>query len=479
MAPTSAEPASATRLPLARGPAEAAAVLWRAAGGGDRFLPALDIRGGGELPSVFAVSDLAAAATAAVGLAVAEYRATAFGGVPAVTVDRRLSSLWFGTSLKPQGWALPPAWDPVAGDYAARDGWVRLHTNAPHHRDAALAVLGVAAGRAAGRGADRAAVAGAVAGWQADALEAAVVERGGCAAAMRDLDGWRRHPQGQAVAAEPLLWCEALEAGPAVRPAGTPARPLAGVRVLDLTRVLAGPVATRFLAGFGAEVLRLDPPGWDEPAVLPEVTPGKRRARLDLRDPGGRARFAELLSGADLLVHGYRPDALDRLGLDAAARREIRPGLIDVSLAAYGWTGPWCLRRGFDSLVQMSSGIAAEGMRRHGADRPQPLPVQALDHAAGCLLATAALRGLTRRLLTGRGSRWRSSLARVAALLVSLPGPQDGPLIEGPARDDFADRPEATGWGPALRLKPPLSVEGAALRWDRPAGPLGIDDARW
>lgn len=471
MTPTSVEPGSPTRTPLARGPAEAAADLWRAAGGGGRFLSALDVQGEGDLPSVFAVSDLAAAATAAVGLAVAEYHATLFGEVAAVTVDRRLSSLWFGSSLRPQGWALPPAWDPIAGDYPTRDGWIRLHTNAPHHRDAALAVLGVAA--------DRGVVAGAVAGWQADALEEAVVGQGGCAAAMRDLDGWSRHPQGRAVAAEPLLWCEALAPAAGHRPSGSPGRPLSGVRVLDLTRVLAGPVATRFLAGFGAEVLRLDPPDWDEPAVLPDVTPGKRRARLDLRDPRGRARFAELLARADLLVHGYRPDALDRLGLGAEVRQEIRPGLIDVSLDAYGWTGPWRLRRGFDSLVQMSSGIAAEGMRRYGTDRPKPLPVQALDHAAGCLLATAALRGLTQRLLTGRGSRWRGSLARVAALLVSLPGPPDGPLIAEPVDADFAERPEATGWGPALRLKPPLSVAGAAMRWDHAAGPLGVDDARW
>jgi crotonobetainyl-CoA:carnitine CoA-transferase CaiB-like acyl-CoA transferase len=188
---------------------------------------------------------------------------------------------------------------------------------------------------------------------------------------------------------------------------------------LDLTRVLAGPVATRFLAGLGAEVLRLDPPGWDEPGVLPDVTLGKRRTRLDLRTRAGRDRFEALLRGADLLVHGYRPGALDGLGWDAAHRQALRPGLVEVSLNAYGWDGPWRDRRGFDSLVQMSCGIAEAGMARLGKEKPFPLPVQALDHACGYIMAAAALISLRRRRETGMGSITRLSLARVARLLLA------------------------------------------------------------
>ncbi|MBK1838235.1 CoA transferase [Azospirillum sp. YIM B02556] len=453
----------------------ALAAIWRAAGGDDRLLDSVELRGEGNLPSVFAVSALATAAMAAAGLAVAEFKEAAFGHSPSVTVDHHLASLWFGTSVKPLGWNLPPAWDPIAGDYEARDGWIRLHTNAVHHRDAALRCLGASP--------DRDAVAAAVRRRDADALESAVVGEGGCAAAMRDLVSWRSHPQGQAVAREPLLWCEAQEPSGAVRPPARPParpeRPLAGVKVLDLTRVLAGPTATRFLAGFGAEVLRIDPPWWDEPALLPEMTLGKRRARLDLRDPDQRTRFTELLAQADLLVHGYRADALEGLGLDLGTRQRLRPGLIDVSLNAYGWTGPWRNRRGFDSLVQMSGGIAAEGMRRYGSDRPSPLPVQALDHAAGYLLATAAVRGLTRRLADGRGSSWRTSLARVGALLAKLPSLENGSSMPAADARDFVGGPEDTAWGPALRLKPAATVEGSPIRWDRPAGLLGTDEARW
>ena len=336
------------------------AAAWRALGGDEAWLGRIEITGLGDLPSAFAVTGLAAASVGAAALAVAERAASARSRPPSVVVDRRLASLWFGFSLKPQGWALPPVWDPIAGDYPAADGWIRLHTNAARHREAALAVLGCVG--------ERDAVAAAVRGAHADELEASVVARGGCAAVMRSLAAWADHPQGRAVAAESLVLVEEREAFAAADKPIDPARPLAGVRVLDLTRILAGPVATRFLAAFGADVLRLDPPEWDEPGVAPEVTLGKRCARLDLKDAGGRARFFALLAKADVIVHGYRPGALDAFGLGEAERRRARPGLIDVSLDAYGWSGPWAGRRGFDSLVQMSAGVAAEGMRRFGND---------------------------------------------------------------------------------------------------------------
>jgi len=324
------------------------------------------------LPSWFDVSGLAEASIAAAAVQVA---AISDLGPQNINVDRRLCGLWFGWSLRPQGWVMPNPWDPIAGDYKARDGWIRLHTNAPHHRAAALRVLRTSE--------EKEAVIAAAAQWDADELEAAVVEAGGCAAAMRSLEAWAHHPQGQAIAAEALIdWSEApiLSTG---RVALNPDRPLDGVRVLDLTRVLAGPVATRFLAAFGANVLRIDPPNWDEPGVIPEVTFGKRCAGLDLRDADDRSRFAELLRTADILVHGYRPGALEGLGFGKTERWQLNPGLIDVCLDAYGWTGPWARRRGFDSLVQMSTGIADAGMRIEGLEKPCPLRVQALDQATG------------------------------------------------------------------------------------------------
>jgi hypothetical protein len=355
----------------------------------------------------------------------------------------------------------------VAGDYRTSDGWIRLHTNAPHHRAAALRVLGVDV--------DRAAVEAAVARWTSEELEAAVVDAGGASAAMRSIAAWDRHPQGASVAAEPLFAAEPTSAAERNwQP--RPGRPLAGVRVLDLTRVLAGPVATRLLAGWGATVLRIDPPGWDEPGVIPEMLLGKRTARLDLRTRPGRDHFATLLADADVLVSGYRSDALDRLGFDVAARAALHPGLVDVALDAYGWTGPWRTRRGFDSLVQMSAGIADAGMHALGRDRPTPLPVQALDHATGYLIAAAVLRGLAQRSESGMGNSWRLSLARTARLLVDA-GRQ--PADDPPGEAAVGDAIEHTSWGPARRVEPPLSVDGAPLSWELPARALGSDAAEW
>ncbi|WP_353472294.1 CoA transferase [Salipiger sp. H15] len=421
--------------------------------------PEVRERAQAELPSCFHVSALA---TASIKAAAGELAALL--GAPEAAVDRRLASLWFDRTLRPEGWDLPSAWDPIAGDYAASDGWIRLHTNAPHHRAAALSVLGCAA--------EKAQVAEAVAAWAKSELEAAVVAAGGAAAAMHSLANWAGHPQGMAVAAEPLIdWRESGE--------GTGTARLQGLRVLDLTRVLAGPVATRFLAGFGAEVLRIDPPWWSEPGVEPEVTLGKRRAGLDLTHAADRQTFEDLLREADALVHGYRPGALDALGYGAEARRLLAPGLIDVSLCAYGWSGPWAGRRGFDSLVQMSCGIADEGMRRSGAVRPVPLPVQALDHATGYLMAAAVLRALRLRLAEGRVLSARLSLARTGALLVSAGARAfTGARIEA-TPGDLAPGHEQTGWGPARRLDFPVTLDGTPPRWDIPAGPLRVDAPRW
>ena len=446
--------------------------FWQALGGDPALLECVAVTGEGSLPSAFCVTDIAAASVGVAGLAIAETLAGLSGKVPAVLVDRRLASFWFASSIRPIGWPPQPKWDAIAGDYPTSDGWIRLHTNAPHHRDAALAVLEVTA--------DRALVAAAVKRWRAVDLETAIVARGGVAAEMRSLAAWQSHPQGQAVMQEPLLAQTTTDVGPSDWLGGaTLDRPLRNVRVLDLTRVLAGPIATRFLAGYGAEVLRIDSPWWNEPALEAEVTPGKRCARLDLSAAQDRERFEHLLSEADVLVHGYRSDALAGLGLDAARRRRLRPGLVDISLDAYGWTGPWHDRRGFDSLVQMSSGIADEGMKHFGNETPTPLPVQALDHATGYLMAAAAIRGLTQLALTGRGCQVRTSLAAMAAVLSTGPRQQAVKDLAAETPEDEAPHIEQTVWGQARRLRAPVTVDGAPMSWDSPAKPLGSADAAW
>ena len=303
------------------------------------------------------------------------------------------------------------------------------------------------------------------------------------ASASRSLSEWSAHPQGSAVSAEPVVDITLTQAGERDTWRPLPERPLVGVRVLDLTRVVAGPAATRILAGYGAEVLRIDPPGFEEAggraAATGDLTLGKRCARLDLRSREGHANFVELLRGADILVHGLRPGALDGLDLGFEVRQATRPGLIEVTLNAYGWTGPWSDRRGFDSLVQTASGMALENSRWAGIEVPIFTPTPILDYGTGYLMAAAAIRGLSERLSTGRGTFTRCALARTAAAIIPVRSVTDEPPIPEPFPGPFEPAVIATPAGGAQRLVPPVAVGQAQLRWDRPGELLGSSAPVW
>lgn len=431
--------------------------------------PSFTESGKGEWPSWFAVTDLASASIGAAAGEVAQL--VNRSKPPMVEVDRRLASMWFAWSLRPEGWQVPAPWDALAGNYQTNDGWIKLHTNAPHHRRAALAVLGCEATPEA--------VTAAVKNWSKVELEESIVTQGGCAAMMQTMAEWNAHPQGKAIAGEPLVHWHATEVAHQQKNlVSQTEEPLGGLRVLDLTRVLAGPVATRFLARFGAEVLRIDPPDWEEPGVVPEVTLGKRCAGLDLHNAADRRVFEALLKETDVLLHGYRPGALDNLGYSPAERRMLNFDLIDVSLSAYGWSGPWAGRRGFDSLVQMSCGIADFGRRQAQADQPTPLPVQALDHATGYLLAAAAVRAVRLRRDQGRAATVRLSLARTAALLISSARSESGEAFASESLNDRDDWLEQTAWGKANRLQFPVDID-VAQGWGHPAGALRTSEPRW
>jgi hypothetical protein len=412
-------------------------------------------------PDVFAVTSLASSSIAAAGLALAHY---AFGPQyeGQVSVDQHLAYLWFGSSLRPQGWKLSSPWDDLAGDYQTQDGFLRLHTNAPHHRNVVTQILGEL---------DRNAMADKVACYKGNALEEMIVGSGGAAAKMMTLEDWSSHPQGIALSNEPLIvWQHFNDAELKHTARGT--RPLEGLKVLDLTRIIAGPVATRFLAHYGANVLRIDPKGWDEGEHILDMTPGKSCATLDFKDAEDLAHLKKLISQADVLIHGYRADALERLGLDAASLRELNPSLIDIAHNAYGWSGPWRNRRGFDSLVQMSCGIAEKGMEISQGPKPRPMSVQALDHATGYLIAASALRGLSQLRDHGKACSARLSLARTAELLKTTGHDQFGVNSMSETTDDICSLIEETALGPLKRLKSPLMIEGVKPSWAKPASLL-------
>jgi hypothetical protein len=340
--------------------------------------------------------------------------------------------------------------------WRAADGWVRTHANYPWHRDALL--------RALGTGDDADAVGSAIGERRADDVEAAVVAAGGVAAAVRTGEQWRRHPHGLVVAEAPLIGVSRAGAGPP--------RDRETLRVLDLTRVIAGPVATRYLAALGADVLRIDPPHRPElPVHRFDGLPGKRSAILDARTADGFARLHELLDGADILVQGYRPGALARFGLDIDSLAERHPGLVVVSLSAWGRTGPWGDRRGFDSIVQAASGIAM--VESPDGDRPGRLPCQLLDHATGYLAAACALEGVRR---TGGTHAFDLSLAATSAWLLGLRGPTAAD--EEPSDGEWFTTLRSDN-GPVTAVTPPGSLGGHALSWAERLSGYGKDPASW
>lgn len=444
-------------------------------GGSAVALPPLRLLGdAGGLPSPFHVGSFATACVAVATLAASElHAARTERPARAAIVDRCHAALAFRSEryARRLDEAPIPVWDPLSGDYPTRSGIVRLHTNYEHHRAAVVRALGVAETREAVRSR--------LQELDAEDVEARVVAEGGAAAKLRTRDEWRAHEQGRAVSQEPLAFVRRSGVADVFPREKEPERPLSGLRVLDLTRVVAGPVCTRVLASHGADVLRIDPPGFAEvPALLADTTGGKRRAALDLKSPDGRARFLSLLAEADLFVHGLRSDALSRLGLAPEVLEEVNPRLSVVTHDAYGFTGPWCARRGFDSLVQMSVGIAARGRDVYGGDLPVPLPAQALDHGTGYLLAAAACRALARRLRDGSVTTVRLSLARTAELLVSLgdDGDPHAPELPADAAAPYLER-VCSAFGEVERLRCPGVVEGLTSELRVPPGPLGVDPA--
>ncbi|MFE7173501.1 CoA transferase [Streptomyces sp. NPDC057616] len=428
----------------------------------------------GALEARLPVRESARACVGACALAAAELAARRGGlaQVPAVVVDDGAVAAAFHSerNLLVDGRA-PVTFAPLSRMWRTADGWVRTHANYPHHRARLLDVLGVPE--------DVTAVEAALAERSSLEIEESVYAAGGLAVALRTPKEWAAHEQAVAVAARPLVERERLDAAHArVLPplGGTPLLPAAGLRVLDLTRVLAGPVATRTLALLGADVLRVDPPQLPElPDQHADTGFGKRSATLDLT--ADRRAFEDLLETADVVVTGYRPGTLDRFGLSPRALAERRPGLVVAQVSAWGAYGPWGGRRGFDSLVQVASGIAVtEG----SAERPGALPAQALDHGTGYLLAAAVLRAATEQSYDGGSRLVRLALARTAEWLTggiaaTEASPEDA-AYDGPG-PWLAERDGALG---RLRYAvSPVSFAGGPADWARPPVPWGTDPARW
>ncbi len=443
----------------------------------------VEITGGMDpiLPTPFRIGEAAAASLAAVGLGVSDIWKLRTGRGQDIKVDTRraTASLRSSRYLMMDGAPVVAERTPVMGVYPAKNGrWSYLHCNFPNHRDAALSVLGVPE--------DREAVRQAVSRWDALELEEAIIAANGAGGMVRSMEEWARHPQAAAVASLPLLEIEKIGDSPP-QPLPDGPRPLSGVRVLDLTRVLAGPTCARTLAEHGADVLKITAshlPGSRSQEY--DTGHGKLSAFLDLREKNDVETLRGLVSEADVFSQGYRPGTLAQRGLSPEDLAKLRPGIVYISLSAFGRVGPWASRRGFDTVVQTVSGITdRQGKLFPGAEPgPQFYPVSAIDYLTGYLMAFGALTALARRAREGGSWLVRISLAQTGRWLVERGQVPEAELQDVP--QDFTPE-EIERWSTATdvpegrlrHLAPALQLSETQPHWARPSVPLGHHDPVW
>jgi crotonobetainyl-CoA:carnitine CoA-transferase CaiB-like acyl-CoA transferase len=421
-------------------------------------------------PTPYRVGTAGAAVLGAVGLAVSRLWFLRTKRYQDVKVDVRSAAAAMRSAayLKIDGQRPKEVWDPMSGYYPVRDGrWVSIHCNFANHREAAMGVLGKPADRAAAEAASR--------NWDGLALEDAIHAAKGCAGLARSAAEWAAHPHAMSVAAQPLLQVEKISASkPEPLPSGP--RPLSGVRVLDLTRVLAGPTCARTLAEHGADVLKISGAHLPDSGISEFDTGlGKLSAYLDLRTSSGKETLRRLLKEGDVFSQSYRPGTLAARGFSPEQAAQIRPGIVYVTLSAWGAAGPWSARRGFDSIVQTVSGMAME-QGRAGSDptKPKLMPVSAIDYVSGYLMAYGALAALARRATEGGSWLVKVSLARTGKWIVDRGFIDDFASVKEP---DVKDLLMQTG--NVAHLKPVLGLSETPPYWERPPAPLGTHPAEW
>ena len=426
------------------------------------------------LPSSFAVGTAAQASVAAAALAAVELGHVRGQPYQQISVDMTHAALecsgWFSLDG-----VTPNVWDKFSGLYRCADGWVRVHANFAHHRDGALRLLGLSAETAQRADAERELLS-----WRALDFEQAAADAGLVVAACRSFAEWDAHPQGQAVAALPLLTIERIgDAAPHALPAlKADDRPLTGLRVLDLTRILAGPVCGRMLAAYGANVMLINSPHLPNIESIADTSRGKLSAHADFRTSEGRDALKNLLAASHVFVQGYRPGGLAEQGFGPEAVARLRPGIVYVSLCAYGDAGPWHARRGFDSLVQTATGFNFAETEAANSAEPKPLPMQILDYGTGHLMAFAATTALRRQALEGGSWHVKVSLAQTGHWLRSLGRVANGFSIDRPKVTPYVETAES-GFGELAAMAHSAKFSRTPTRWARPSVPPGTHPPMW
>jgi len=342
-----------------------------------------------------------------------------------------------------------PRFAELSGLYPCTDGWIRIHANFDHHRDAALITLGLPSGPNAER-------------------------------AVRTIDEWDALPQAKVLAELPLVEITKVADAPCRVPPSLKgqAQPLSGIRLLDLTRILAGPVCGRTLAAYGADVMLINSPELPNIESIVETSRGKLSVHLNLNNTADKNTLLNLVKDTHVFMQGYRPGALAAHDLTPEALAEINPGIIYTSLSAYGSSGPWSNRRGYDSLVQSACGFNLAEASAKGEDTPQALPMQILDYAGGFLMAFGTQAALHRQWTEGGSWHVQVSLARAAYWLRSMgqnidwldcASPDTGPSLQSYDSD----------FGLLEALPHPPRFSHATVKWNRPSVAPGTDAPSW
>jgi crotonobetainyl-CoA:carnitine CoA-transferase CaiB-like acyl-CoA transferase len=429
----------------------------------------------------FKLGETAAAVLAGVGTAVNDIWELKTGRRQQVAVDARhaaaaLRSTAYMQQAGPDG-AFRPVGDKrhqfmlqVTRPWPTRDGkWFLPHFGLPNLQRRVLDVLGCDLTPES--------IGPAVAKWDALDLEAAIDEARACGAMVRTNAEWLAHPHGAVLQAKPIV--EIIKLGDsAPEPLPTGDRPLSGIRALDLTRILAGPIAARTLAEHGADVLMVAAEGLPQIAehVL-DTSHGKRSTYLDLKSKDGVDRLRALARQADVFSQGYRPGIMARLGFAPEQLAELRPGIVCCSISCFGADGPFSHRAGWEQVAQTVTGIC------HDQDSAQPrlAPAAACDYTTGYLGAYGILLALARRAREGGSYHVRVSLCQ-SGMFIHRQGKvaYDAPNMDLASAEIDAIRiisePAA---GPLRHLGPIVRLSETPPRWDHPTPVLGSSEPVW
>lgn len=471
-------------------PHHALGELWESVGLRPEALQRVAFKGAASgFPSSFAVDVAAQASIGAAALIATEIDALRKPTSPAqsVAIDAQ-HALAETTGYFTLDGVRPSVWSPISGLYecggdVGQPGHVRIHANFAHHRDGALRLLGLPAGEVT----TKAQVATALRRWNAVDFETQATLAGLVVAAVRTAQQWETSEMQRAIAVQPLVRITQLDKDHPAAPCAWPAisaqqQPLAGLKVLDLTRILAGPVSTRTLAAYGADVLMINSPHLPNIESIADVSRGKRSALLDLKTDAGRAQMQRLLGDAQVFIQGYRPGGLERLGLGVKDVARVRPGIVYGSLSAYGREGPWADKRGFDSLVQTVSGINMEEAEAFGDSQPRALPMQMLDYSAGFLLAFGVQVALLRQATEGGTWHVEVSLARVAQWLKALGCKSVAAQAAAGKVEELVSpwlQSDESGFGALRAVSHSAEFSGTKAGWSYKSVPPGTDAPVW